>query len=154
MGSTFPSTVQPAHSDQVTLCWQVWPLVDNAKWSWLAIVGIVSVAGFVVFLGGSWLMSAVFAVGLAIALWQFFVPVRFEMSALELRRTALGRTRSVPWHAVRAYQLRTTGAVLYQQFDPCTIDLLRSIFLPYPADEDELICALRQYLPHAVELPV
>jgi hypothetical protein len=154
MGSTFPSTVQPAHSDQITLRWQSWPLVDNARWSWLAIVAIVFVAGIVVVLGGSWLLSVAVAVGLAVSAWQFFVPVYFELTPLGLRRTALGRTRSVPWHAVRAYQLRTTGAVLYQQFDPCTIDLLRSIFLPYPVDEDELICALRHYLPHAVELPV
>jgi hypothetical protein len=128
-------------------------MIDHARWSWLAIVGILLVAGVVVLLGGGWLIAAVFAVGLLITLWQFFVPAEYEVSALGLRRTAFGRTRLVPWHAVRAYQLRATGVVLYQQFDPGTIDLLRSLFVPYPADEDEMICALRHYLSHAIEVP-
>jgi hypothetical protein len=153
MGSTFPSTVQPAQSEQATLRWRSWPLVDNARWSWLAIVGILFVAGLVIFIGGSWLLAAMTTVGLSITLWQFFVPVRYELSALGLRQTALGRIRLVPWHAMRAYQLGTTGVVLYQQFEPAKIDLLQSIFLPYPADDDEMICVLRQYLSHAVELP-
>jgi hypothetical protein len=153
MGSTFPSKVQPAHTEQLTLHWRIWPLVDNARWSWLVIVGILFVAVIVVLIGRNWLLAAAAAVGLTITLWQFFMPVRYEASTLGIRRTALGRTRLVPWHAVRAYQLCTSGAVLYQQFEPVKIDLLRSIFLPYPADEDELICALRQYLSHAVELP-
>jgi len=54
---------------------------------------------------------------------------------------------------VRAYQLRPTGVVLYQRGDPSTFDLLRSLFVPYPADEDEMLCAMREHLTHAVELP-
>jgi hypothetical protein len=154
MGSTFPSTVQPAQSDHVTLRWRSWPLVDHARWSWLVIVVILLIAALVVCFGGSWLLAALTAVGLSIALWQFFVPLHYELTALGFRRTALGSIRSVPWHAVRSYQLRTTGVVLYQQFEPTKIDLLRSIFVPYPADEDEMICTLRQHLPHAVELPL
>ena len=73
-------------------------------------------------------------------------------------RSVFAAVRSRPhaacaWQAVRAYQLRSTGVVLFQQPDPSAIDLLRSIFIPYPADEDELLCALRDYLSHAVELP-
>ena len=153
MGSTFPSSVQPAHSEHAPLRWTCWPLVDYARWSWLAVVGILLVAGLVIFFGKGWFLAAMFAAGLSITLWQFLVPVHYEVTTLGLRRSTLGRTRLVSWYAVRAYQLRSTGAVLYQQFDPGTIDLLRSIFVPYPADEDELICALRQYLTHAVEVP-
>jgi hypothetical protein len=54
---------------------------------------------------------------------------------------------------VRAYQLRPTGVVLYRRDDPTTVDLLRSLFVPFPADEDSMLCALREHLPHAVELP-
>jgi hypothetical protein len=59
----------------------------------------------------------------------------------------------VPWQAIRAYQLRPTGILLYQTPDPSTLDLLRSLFVPYPADEDEMLVAVRSYLPHATELP-
>ena len=156
MGSTFPSTVQSAKPDEiapVAIRWRSWPLVDYRRWSWLVMIAILAVGGLVAYLGASWFMATAAGAGLTVTLWQFFVPVRYELGALGVRRTALGRTRLVPWHAVRAYQLRMTGVVLCQHAEPIKIDLLRSLFLPYPTDEDELICALRQHLSHAVELP-
>jgi hypothetical protein len=156
MGSTFRSATQSdtqGESAPAALRWRSWPLVDYARWSWLAIVGILTIAEIVVYLGGSWLLAAAAAMGLAATLWQFFVPVRYEAGALGVRRTVLGRTRYVPWHAIRAYHLRTTGVIFFQHAEPSQVDLLRSFFLPYPADADELLCALRQHLPHAVELP-
>jgi hypothetical protein len=90
---------------------------------------------------------------LAATLWQFLFPVTFEISSVGIRRQALRRTRLVPWHAVRAYQLRQNGIVLFQRQDPIAIDYLRSIFVPNPPDEDELLCAVRLNLSHVVELP-
>lgn len=142
-----------AQEQQPLLRWRCWPLVDRARWSWLAPVGVVVVGGIVVYMSGSWLLGPLVAAGLAATLWQCFVPVHYEIAALGLRRSALGRSRLVPWQAVRAYQLRSTGIVLYQRPDPTKVDLLRSIFVPYPADEDELLCAVRENLAHAVELP-
>ena len=94
------------------------------------------------------------AVGtLALALWQFLLPVTYEICSLGVRRYALGRMRLVPWTAIRAYQLRSTGVVFFQRTDPTAVDLLSSLFVPYPSDEDEVVVAVRLYLPHAVELP-
>jgi hypothetical protein len=90
---------------------------------------------------------------LAATLWQFLFPVTFEISSVGIRRQALRRTRLVPWHAVRAYQLRQNGIVLFQRQDPIAIDYLRSIFVPNPPDEDELLRAVRLNLSHVVELP-
>jgi hypothetical protein len=135
------------------LRWQRWPLVDNRRWSWLTIIGILTVGGIVSYFSSSWLVALVAMAGLTATLWQFFVPVRYELGSLGLRRSALGRTTFLGWQAVRAYQLRPTGAVLFTRPDPTAIDLLRSVFVPYPAEEDEALCALRNYLPHAVELP-
>lgn len=104
------------------------------------------------YLGGGWLLAAAVAVGLAVTLWPFLAPVEYEVTALGLRRRVLNRTRLVPWHAIRAYQLGASGIVLYQRSDPATVDLLRSMFVPYPAEADELIVAMRQYASHATEL--
>ena len=135
------------------LRWRRWPLVDNKRWSWLTIVGILAIGGTVSYFSSSWLVALLAMVGLTATLWQFFVPVRYELGLLGLRRSAFGRTTFLGWQAVRAYQLRPTGAVLFTRPDPTAIDLLRSVFVPYPAEEDEALCALRNYLPHAVELP-
>jgi hypothetical protein len=156
MGSTFPSIVQSTRADQsapVTIRWRCWPLIDYRPWSWPVIFGILAVTGLVAYIGTSWSMATVTGAALAATLWQFFVPVDYELGSLGVKRTALGRTRLLPWHAVRAYQLRSAGVVLYQHAVPINIDVLRSVFVPYPAEEEELICALRQHLTHAVELP-
>jgi hypothetical protein len=91
--------------------------------------------------------------GLAATLWSFLLPVDYEIASQGLRRRVLRRTRLVPWHAVRAYQLRPTGVVLHQRSDPGAVDMLKSMFVPYPSDADELLVAMRQYASHAVELP-
>jgi hypothetical protein len=93
------------------------------------------------------------AVGLAVTLWSFLLPVDYEVATQGLRRRVLNRTRVVPWHAIRAYQLRSSGIVLYQRGDPAAVDLLRSMYIPYPPEADELLVSMRQYASHATELP-
>jgi hypothetical protein len=44
------------------------------------------------------------------------------------------------------------GLILFQRPDPAAVDVLNSFFVPKPPDEDELLCAARLYLAHAVEL--
>lgn len=135
------------------LRWRRWPLVDHRRWSWLAPLGVVAIGSLAVYVSGSWLMGLFAAVVVALSSWHFWLPVTFEIDSLGLHRRTLGRARLVPWSAIRAYQPRATGIVLFQRPDPMPIDALRSIFLPYAEDEDETLCAVRQYIPHAVELP-
>lgn len=156
MDSTTRTKKQPAAASSesaATLSWHTWPIVDGRRWSWVAIVVLAGIGAGVWHLGGGWLLSTVAVAGLVATCWQFFLPVEYEVVALGLRRRVLGRTRIVPWHAIRAYQLRPSGVVLYQRSEPTKLDLLRSMFIPYPSDADELLCAIRQYASHAVELP-
>ena len=142
MSSTSTSPSQSANREHAAvdvLHWRSWPLVDHPRWSWAVPVGILSIGGGVVYLSGSWLAGLVTVAALAAALWQFLLPTTYEVYALGFRRHVLGRTRLVPWHAIRSYRLRATGIVLFQWPDPTAIDVLRSLFLPYPADEDEML---------------
>ncbi len=154
MPSTTRSKRDSAQTDPgATLTWRKWPLVDARRRAWVVPVGMVSVGVAVWYLGGGWLLAAAAVVGLAITLRQFLVPTNYEVASLGIRRYVMRHSRLVPWHAVRAYQLRATGVVLYQRSDPTKFDLLRSEFVPYPADPDELIGAIRPHLAHAVEIP-
>jgi hypothetical protein len=156
MGSTFPTTPRTARraapADSV-LQWRIWPLAEHKRWSWLLVVGVLATGGICAYLGKSWLAGLLVVLGLSVTLWKFFVPVSYEIESLGLRRSSLGRSRVIAWQAVRAYQLRPTGVLLFQRPDPTAVDLLRSIFIPYPADDDEVLCAVRELLSHAVELP-
>lgn len=137
-----------------TLAWRTWPLVDGRRWSWLAIVAIATVGTGVWRLGGGLALSIVATAGLGVTMWQFFLPIEYEVAPHGLRRRVLQRTRLVPWHAIRSFRLRRAGIVFYQRSDPSSFDLLRSIFIPYPPDADELLCAVRQHAAHALELPL
>jgi hypothetical protein len=155
MGSTIRSTGPPILLHTTTtesIRWRSWPLVDHASWSWTVIAGIALIGGFVVWMGGSWILATLVIAALAVIFWQYLVPVSFELTPLGLRRYALRRVRLVPWQAIRAYQLRTTGVIFFQRPTPTKIDVLSGLFVPYPADEDEMVVAVRMYLPHATEL--
>ena len=155
MGSTLRSLERTAGNElslAATIRWRAWPLVDHPRWSWLVPVGIVAIGGEVGRLGESWLLALAAMAAMAATLWQFLFPVTFEISSLGIRRQAFGRTRLVPWHAIRAYQLRTSGIVLFQRPDPIAVEYLRSWYMPNPPDEDELLCAVRVYLSHAAKL--
>jgi hypothetical protein len=117
------------------------------------VVGVLATGGFCAYLSHNLLPGLLAVIGLTVTMWQFFSPVRYEIDSMGIRRSALGRTHVVEWTAVGAYQQRPTGVLLFQRPDPTAIDVLRSVFIPFPADDDEVLCALREYLSHALELP-
>jgi hypothetical protein len=145
--------VEVESSQLATIRWRDWPLANDWRRSWLLPAGILCVGALVGWLGGGWLIGLVAIAAIALAMWQYLLPMTYEINSQGIRRYALGRMRLVPWTAIRAYQLRSTGVVFFQRPDPMSIDLLSSLFVPYPSDEDEVVVALRLYLPHAVELP-
>jgi hypothetical protein len=156
MGSTFPSALRiapPSEPTISTLTWRSWPLVDRARSSWVIVVGVLAVGVFAWYASESLLLGVLALAAVAITLWQFFVPVWYEIGPLGLGTSALGRSRLLAWHAVRSYQLRPSGVAFHRRAQPAPIDALRSTFMPFPADADDALLALRAYLPHALELP-
>jgi hypothetical protein len=156
MGSTFPSTLQqPTYSDPApaVIAWRSWPLVDHARWSWAVVACILGIAAAVWHVSASWILAVLATAAVTVTMWQFFAAVWYEISPLGLRCKTFGRSRLLAWHIVRSYQLRPTGVVLYRRGQPAPLEVMRSVFMPYPPDADEAILALRAYLPHAVELP-
>jgi hypothetical protein len=156
MGSTVPTKSETAAQEPFSptvLRWRDWPLVDRGRWSWTVPVAVLGVGAVVGYVSANWLLGVAAGAALAATLWQFLLPTDYELNAAGFSRQVLGHARLVPWQAVRAYQPRATGIVLFQRADPTPIDALRSEFLPYAGDEDETLCTVRHFLPHAVELP-
>jgi hypothetical protein len=144
--------VEQESSQPASMRWRSWPLADNLRWSWTIPAAFLCIGAMVYWLGGGWLLALPAMAGLALALWQFFVPVEYEICPHGVRRETLGRTRLVPWQTVGAYQLRTSALVFFQRPHPDAIDIFSSFFVPYPANEDEVVCAVRFYLPNVTEL--
>ena len=136
-----------------TLRWRSWPLVDHPRWLPSVFSGLLLVGGAVWWFSRSWPAALIALACLAAALWQYLLPVTYEIHALGLSRYALGRTQILPWHAIRSFQPRSTGIMLFQRTDPTPMDAYNGWFLPYSKDEDETLCSIRQHLRHAVEMP-
>jgi hypothetical protein len=156
MGSTVRSLTQQVEvelTQSATIRWRSWPLADDWRRSWILPAGTLGVGATVAWLGDGWLVGLVAVAALALVLWQFLLPVTYEICSLGVRRYALGRMRLVPWIAIRAYQLRSSGVVFFQRSDPTAVDLMSCLYVPYPSNEDEVVVALRSHLPHATELP-
>src|SRR5436190_13949318 len=105
MGSTVRCLTQQIEAESTpsaTIRWRSWPLADDWRWSWTLPVGILSVGAVVAWLGGGWLVGLVAIGTLAVALWQFLLPVTYEICSQGLRRYALGRMRLVPWTVIQA----------------------------------------------------
>lgn len=156
MGSTIRTLTSPDESRLVTagsLRWRIWPLVDRIAWSWLLPLGIGLVGLFVFWTGSNLILSIGAMIAFATALWPMWLPTTFEVTSLGLRRKTPRRIRLIPWTAIRSYQLRPTGAMLFQQPVPSAIGIANGLFVPYPQDPGELVVALRLYLPQAIELP-
>ncbi len=128
-------------------------MVEQPRWAPSVAVGLLVIGGFAWGLSDSWLLSVLATASVAIALWQYLLPVTYEIHSLGVYRHALGRARLLPWHAIRAYQPRSTGIILFQRTSPTPLGAFGSWFVPYAADEDEMLCAIRQHLSHAIELP-
>lgn len=155
MSSTVRSTTPPLPPQPLlagTLRWRSWPLVDRPAWSWVVPLAILLVGGWVILAGGGWLLAICAAAALAATLRSFLLPTTFEVATLGLRRRAMGRIRIIPWPAIRSYQRLPSGVFLFQSAEPTPLDFVNSVFVPFPEDSEELLVALRLYLPHAVEV--
>jgi len=154
MSSTSQSVSRPAGAEQPeVLTWRSWPLVDQPRLTWLILVLLVCFGGSVWYLGSSAILALAAVVGLSVTLWSFLLPVHYEIAPIGIRRRVLNRTRLVPWYAIRAYQLRDSGIVLYQHSKADSLELLQSLFVPFPPEGDELLVTVRLYASHAIQLP-
>src|SRR4051812_19958531 len=116
MESTIRSLTSQAGADSsqsTTIRWRSWPLLDASPRSWFLPLGILCAGAVVWWLGGGWLLGLIAGASLALAVWQYLLPVTYEFCSLGVRRYTLRRMRLVPWTAIRAYQLRPTGIVFF-----------------------------------------
>src|SRR3954471_10205311 len=156
MGSTVrrsaaASELTPFTSGSVR--WRSWPLVDRWRWSWIAVASIVLIAALVYATGDSIAMAIIAVAAILITTRTFFLPTTYEITPFGIRRKTVRQIRLIPWTAIHSHQFRPTGLLLYHRADPTPLDIVGSLFVPYPPDADELIVAAKLYLPHSVEAP-
>lgn len=67
-----------------------------------------------------------------LTIWSIFLPVRLEINAHGIVRTALGRKWFIRWSDISGYQIRYNGLLLLAQRDRFALEPFCAFFLPVP----------------------
>lgn len=94
------------------------------------------------FLPAGW---AVFAV-LAIVLWRFWLPVRYELGPQGIAQTVLGRTSHIPWTAILRFELRPRGVMLYPDSIITPLSPPRGLYLAWGRQKEAVLAHVEYYL--------
>ncbi len=128
------------------LIWQSWPLLDGAPWSWSVLPGLCMVGWIVSATTGHLGLGTCGAVVLALALWQWFLPVRYEIGPSGFGYRVLGWRTHVPWSQVRHVEVRSRGIMLYRHGNRPQLNALSAIYLPCASHRDVVLRLMEKYL--------
>jgi len=81
-----------------------------------------------------------FAVCLAlnVCLWRMWLPVEFELSPRGVVQNYLGRQQRIAWRDIVRCEFQTRGFLLHATDDATAIGSLRSIFVRYPPQHQQV----------------
>jgi len=106
-------------------------LIDQ-KWN-AVVLGLITAGVCLVswqYSGGLAMLIGVLLILLTV--WYIFLPVRLEINANGIVRSALGRKWYIRWSDIRAYQIRYNGLLLLTQQERFALDPFCAFFLPVP----------------------
>ena len=111
----------------------------------LIVLGLVAVAFVVQYTSGQTYLAVAALTTLALALWRFFVPVVYELSADGVDQWVFGRLLRLPWHAITRCEIRESGVLLTFRRDPSPLAAMRGLFLPFNGNRDGVVAQVRYY---------
>jgi len=126
--------------------WRSWPLVDELPRASLVLLALVAAAAAIHWATGEVSAALLAAAALCVALWRFFLPVWFELSAGGVDQWIFGRRRRIPWGAIHRYEVRSTGVLFLPRADRCPIDAFRGLYLPFSTRREEVLAQIHHYL--------
>ena len=83
---------------------------------------------------------------LLIALWRFWLPIRYELGSQGVTQTVLGRETRIPWTSIVNYQVRTRGIVLFSDAVLTPLSSLRGLYLPWGRQREPVLAQVDYYL--------
>lgn len=145
--SSEPSIAAPARRAPPPLSWRVWPLAERAVGAWSVVILAIAASAVVGLAMQSVGWAAAAWLLLHAALWRFFVPAVYEISALGIVEEVLGRRRRIPWNHVDRYRVCRQGVYLTSEGAP--LEAFRGMFIPWGRHRQQVLALLEYYLPPA-----
>lgn len=131
------------------ISWRCWPLADGG-WRAAALSGVlVGGAAVVAWAMHSLVWGAMALLLLAAAMWRFFVPVVYELSALGVTQHIGRRQLRVAWSAVERCEICRDGIYLSSPGAP--LEKLRGLYIPWGNHRDAVLALVHYYVPRVEE---
>jgi len=144
--ATDPAARRYLASAPPDLIWQSWPLLDGAPWSWSVLPGLGAVGWIVSATTGHASFGILAACALALALWRWFVPARYEIGPSGVNHRVLGWRSRLRWSDIRHIEVRSRGVLLFRNGDRSHFSALSAIYLPCASHRDVVLRLMEKYL--------
>ena len=122
-----------------------WPLIDGGWRAAPIVVGTAAVAAFAWQMADSLAMGLLTAVVLMLAMWRFWLPVRYHVRGRGIIENCLGRQRLIPWRAIAQCRLRKRGVVLLFRNQDLLFDGFGAKYIDGRDQRDRLIEVINFY---------
>ena len=79
---------------------------------------------------------------LVIAMWRFWLPVRFQLTAEGISQFCLGRRRLIPWPGIVRYAVLPRGVVLFFDHGDSPLSWLSTLYLGWRGEPDRVLAMI------------
>lgn len=123
-----------------------WPLKDE-RWSSGCMLAAMAAAGFTVMsITGSVILGLFTFAAFGVSVWRLWLPVTFDFGQRGIVQTCWKRQRRIPWPQVARYEVLAHGVLLSADADRTVLSPLRSIYVRWNKQKDELLEQLDFFL--------
>lgn len=130
--------------EEITL-WQ-WPLRDRGLGAWLAMAAPLLAGLLIAWRFEQWWAGVPVGVIGYIALWRNWLPVQVTLNATGIQERCLGFERRINWTAIRSYEIRRHGVLLFPDERLTRVAPLRGLYLHWGRHREEVLEVVEYYL--------
>jgi len=123
-----------------------WPLRDRPMGASLAVTLAAGLAWLAVWATGNVVVGAAIGVALLLTLWRTWLPMRYQLGSGGIVQTVLGWRRRIPWMAIRRYEPRSDGVLLFSDAAVVGFAPLRGLYLHCGGKREAVIAQLQHHL--------
>ncbi len=123
-----------------------WPLRDDGVRAWLMVGGLVLVSALAAAVADRMLVGCVTLAALALSVWRLWFPVTFDFSSRGVVQTCWKRQRRITWSQIPRYEVLSRGVLLSADEEPTPLAPLRSIYVGWHGQRDELLHLLEFFV--------
>ena len=148
-----PSSIRPArdgssrirHAPEEVLI-DDWPLRDRPMASSLGLTLAAGLVWLAVWATRNVPVGAAIGAVLLVTLWRTWLPVHYELGSGGIVQSVLGWRRRIPWTAIRRYEPRSDGVLLFADATTVGFAPLRGLYLYCGDKRDAVIAQLQHHL--------